>query len=175
MIRRFFASVIVFFVWLVPVSAKQGASQNQNDQDKDRTNSPHAAVIEDSGSTNTPGYRLIVQASGSAEWSVSRRRHSPACSRNTGNLPPDLTQKFFEDLRQLMPLSKLPVGHCAKSISFGATLRVIYQGSASPDLSCPASGAEADKLLNDLAEINKTLGVSTNVKGLPSACEQTTP
>jgi hypothetical protein len=175
MVRRFFGLVIIFFVWLVPASAKQGAAQNQNDQDKDGANSPQVAVIENSGSTNTPGYRLIVHASGSAEWAVSRRRHSPACSRNAGKLPSELTQRFFEDLRQLMPLSKLPVGQCAKSVSFGTTLRVTYQGSTSPDLSCPASGNETDQLLNDLAAINKALGVNANVRGLPSACEQATP
>lgn len=171
---RSFPCFFIVLAFLIPLSAQQGFSQNQDKENPDADNS-HAAVIVDSGSTNTPGYRLVIQASGSAGWSVSRRRNSPACSRNTGKLTSLLTQKFFRDLQTLMPLSKLTVSPCAKSASFGSTLHVTYEGSTSPDLSCPAGGNEAGELLNDLAEINKALGVNTNVSGLPQGCEQTFP
>jgi len=151
--------------------AKPGAPQDQT-KEAGAPSADQGATITDSGSTNTPGYRLTVHASGSAEWSVSRRRNSPACSGNKGKLPPELTRRFFGDLNNLMPLDKLPAGHCAKSASFGTTLRVTYQGAISPDLTCPGDGAQTGNLLNDLSDINRALGINTGVPGLPQGCEQ---
>src|SRR5579872_2146954 len=165
MIRRFVGLVIVVFVSMMYSLAMQDVPSNQQSEN-DRADSSQAAIIKDSGSTNTPGYRLIVYASGKAEWTLSRRRNSPVCSRSKGKLSPDLAQRFFQDLRGLMPLSNLPVEHCVKSASFGRTLRLSYGGTESPDLTCAASGTGAEKLRDDLSEINTALGISKNAKSL---------
>jgi hypothetical protein len=164
----------VFCLLIVPLSLTQGVPRNQSSE-TDRRSPPDAAVITDSGSTNTAGYRLVVYASRTVEWSVIRRRISHGCSQGTGKLPPELAQRFFRDLSDRMPLSKLPMGHCVKSASFGSTLRVSYGGTESPDLTCPASGIEAHKLLSDLAEINRVLGINKNMNGRPPSCEQAAP
>lgn len=168
MIRQM--SVFVIFLCLAFVLSYARQTPDQS-KESGGTNSDQA-IITDSGSTNTPGYQVTVHPSGSAEWSVSRRRNSPACPGQTGKLSPDLTQRFFQDLRSLMPLDKLPGGRCAKSVSFGTTLRVTYQGATSPDLTCPGNGAQIDNLSKDLSDINKALGINTSVTGVSHACEQ---
>ena len=160
--------VAVFYLALVLSYARQTQDQSK----ESGAASSDQAIITDSGSTNTPGYQVTVHPSGSAEWSVSRRRNSLACPGQTEKLSPDLTQRFFADLRSMMPLDKLPAGHCAKSVSFGTTLRVSYQGATSPDLTCPGNGAQTDNLLKDLSDINKALGINTSVTGASHACEQ---
>jgi hypothetical protein len=168
MIRQMSVFVIVLFFALALSYGRQTQDQSK---DSGGTNFDQA-IITDSGSTNTPGYQVTVHPSGSAEWSVSRRRNSPSCPGQTGKLSPDLTQRFFADLRGLMPLDKLPSGRCAKSVSFGTTLHVTYRNATSPDLTCPGNGAQTDNLLKDLSDINKALGVNTSVTGVAHACEQ---
>jgi hypothetical protein len=180
MVYRFFNSAVIFiFLALMlgvssarSVPPKPGAAQGQQQENGSPVLSL-AAVIENSGSTNTSGWRLTVYRSGSAEWTVSQRRNSPLCGKNKGTLSPELTRRFFRDLSSLMPLSKLPAGHCAKSASFGTAMRATFQGATSPDLTCPAGG-ETDQLLKDVGEIETALGIATQV-GAPSGCEQTAP
>lgn len=90
------------------------------------------AVIENTGSTNTAGVKLIVNRSGTAE--VQQRDAEP----RKATLDQQLTQSLFEDLNSIGPLSALPRTHCMKSVSFGTSLYVEYNGERSPDLSCPA-------------------------------------
>jgi hypothetical protein len=168
MTRQISIFVAVLSLALVLSYARETQDQSQ------QSGAAHSdqAIIADSGSTNTAGYQVTVHPSGSAEWSVSRRRNSPACPGQTGKLSAELTQRFFADLRSLMPLDRVPVGHCAKSVSFGTTLHVTYQGATSPDLTCPGNGAQTDNLLKDLSDINKALGINTGVTGASHACEQ---
>ena len=94
-------------------------------------NSAQQAIIENTGSTNAAGVKLIVKRSGAAE--VQPRN---AESRNT-TVDQQLTQRLFEDLNSIGPLSVLPRTHCMKSVSFGTALYIEYNGERSPDLSCP--------------------------------------
>lgn len=108
-----------------------------------------AAVILNTGSTNAPGYRVVVRRSGEAEYVRGDRR-------STGGVSPALADRFFTDLAASMPLSKLPGQLCAKSASFGTSLFVWWRGQRSPDLSCPgddrgrAVAADADEIANAL-------------------------
>lgn len=164
----------IFFFSMLPLSATQDAPRSQS-KETGSQNPPDAAVITDSGSTNAPGYRLVVYPSQAAEWTFLGRRSISGCSQGAGKLSPELTQRLFQDLRDLMPLSKLPVGHCAKSVSFGSTVRVRYGGTESPDLTCPAGGIEGRKLLGDLTEIERELGIGKNRNGLSTPCKQAAP
>jgi len=164
--RGFVVGVLILL--LVPCLGQQAPRQNHEQNESSKSH--NIVLIINSGSTNTPGYRLSVYASGRAEWFLFRRRNGPFCSSSNGKLPPELTQRLFSDLRSLMPLDKLPVAHCMKSISFGHTLQVTFEGVTSLDLSCAGNPTETDKLVKDLAEINTTLGISTNIPDLPRGC-----
>lgn len=93
---------------------------------------PQQATIEDTGSTNMAGVKMIVNPSGTAE--VQPRN---AQSRKT-TVDVHLSERLFQDLKSVGPLSALPPVHCIKSVSFGSSLYVEFNGERSPDLTCPA-------------------------------------
>jgi hypothetical protein len=96
--------------------------------------SSHAEII-NTGSTNTTGYSVFVSLSGNASWVLGSGIHDA------------------------QPLSKLPGGHGVKSISFGTSLYIEYQGQRTPDLSFPGN-AKAQVLAADAAAVAKALGLS---------------
>ena len=89
-----------------------------------------AAVILNTGSTNTIGYRIVVDASGRAQF-VQR------ASRANARVPEEIAAKLFADLRAAMPLSAIHILPCMKSASFGFETYLWWRGQRSPDLSCP--------------------------------------
>lgn len=92
---------------------------------------PHdAAVIMNTGSTNTPGYRIVVQRDGAVEFVQGN-------NRATARLKDATVKKVFDDLEAAMPLSKLRAGTCMKSASFGSSTFVYWRHQRSPDVSCP--------------------------------------
>ena len=111
------------------------------------------AVIVNSGSTNTAGYRLRISADGSAYL-------------NQANLPlhrqisPQLVARFFNELHQTGGVASLPDAHCMKSASFGTTTRIEYRGQTSPDISCPANSTLERALYVDAQAIANAAGVS---------------
>src|SRR5579864_500568 len=115
-----------------------------------------AAVILNTGSTNTTGYRIVVQQSGKAEF-------VDGSTRATGQIPLPLAAKFFRDLSDAMPLSTLPREQCMKSASFGTSLFVWWRGQRSPDLSCPGD-AKAQALGSDAAAVAQALHVSSGLR-----------
>lgn len=169
MILKLSTLVVPVLFGVTFVSAKQ-ESPGRPPQKGNASTQTDFAVIEYSGSTNTPGYRLSIDANGKAEWTLFRRRNSPVCSQNKRTLTPELAQQFFDDLRRLTPLEKLASGFCAKSASFGTTLRVRYGGAESPDLSCVVRTPGVETLLTDLGKIATALQIRTDLKSLPSAC-----
>lgn len=115
-----------------------------------------SAVILDTGSSNTLGYRIVVQPSGSAEYVMGDATHG-------GRLPNALAVRFFRDLSAAMPLSQLRANQCMKSASFGISLFVWWRGQRSPDVSC--SGPPEVAALNaDLSGIASALGIRTTVR-----------
>ncbi len=106
------------------------------------------AVIIDSGSTNTAGFRIVVERSGKA---VCTGRRSAS---ETRKVPKELLRRFYVDLEK--PLAELPKHACMKSASFGTTLTIEFGGQTSPDLSCGDHGDERLKtLIADMHEIVK--------------------
>lgn len=106
------------------------------------------AVVEDSGSTNSPGLRVMVEPDGNAsvELRDGEVRHV--------TLNRDLCKRFLHDLSEAGSLAALPARHCAKSVSFGSRLTVEFNGEKSPDLSCPgAPDARMEALEKDAREI----------------------
>lgn len=109
-----------------------------------------AAVVLNSGSTNTAGFRIVIERDGHADY-VS------AAGRNSGRVTADQAQKFFSDLQAAGSLRALPTAPCAKSISFGTSTFVWWKlGGRSPDLSCPTNKAGA-ALAYDVSAIANAL------------------
>lgn len=114
-------------------------------------------VILNSGSTNRAGFRIVVDRSGHAAYTVvARRKPANPAEPVERALPSALVQRFFSDLDAARPLSALPYQHCMKSISFGTTLLVELGAEKTPDLSCPAeSSSQIQNLKRDVNEIVK--------------------
>jgi hypothetical protein len=112
---------------------------------------PLVAVITNTGSTNTLGYRIGVGRGGQANVTVGDRH-------NSSQIPLMITRRFFKDLNDAKPLGKLAVGKCMKSASFGGSTYVGFGGQQSPDLSCP--GDQMSRTLHDdIDEIIKAVNL----------------
>ena len=111
----------------------------------------NVAIILNSGSTNTIGYRIYVSPSGEVNYVDGK-------GSNQGKLSEKLTKKFFRDLKVAEPLSNLPKQSCIKSVSFGTTTTIRLAGEESPDISCPGN-AKIQRLDNDVIAIAKALNV----------------
>jgi hypothetical protein len=111
-----------------------------------------AAIIVNSGSTNTQGFRIVVRPDRSAIVTIGTAQVVKK------ELTAATTQAFFKDLGAAGSLDKLEHEPCMKSASFGTTTRVTYKGNTTPDLSC-ASGESASNLNADIAKIRTEAGV----------------
>jgi hypothetical protein len=116
-----------------------------------------AAVIFDTGSTNASGYRIVIGRTGAAEFVDGSMRAS-------GHVDADLTGAFFRHASEAMPLSKMRIAPCMKSVSFGSSMYVWWRGQRSPDLMCPGSTAAAG-LARSASSIAAALGVTSTPRG----------
>lgn len=122
-----------------------------------------SAVITDSGSTNTAGFRIEVGASGEAVYAPKPRRAGQGSRMGkqpvTRQVPSALLKRFFADLGNARPLASLPSQGCMKSVSFGTTLTIEYGDEKSPDLRCGDHGnAKLKALIQDSSEIIQLFG-----------------
>jgi hypothetical protein len=121
------------------------------------------AVIENSGSTNTAGFQILIEKSGAAEYVPGRRRRDAegetAVASQRRSIPRELARRFYADLEAAAPLHSLPTPHCMKSVSFGTRLTVTMGSEKSPDLSCGDGGnAALGALIRDVNEIVALFG-----------------
>jgi hypothetical protein len=115
------------------------------------------AVIVNSGSTNAAGFRIIVERSGNAEYTVRPRRVENTAAKPVQRKVPDaLVRRLYADLEAAQPLSALPHRGCFKSASFGTKVTIEDGKEISPDLSCPEErDAHIRALMRDVSEIVK--------------------
>jgi hypothetical protein len=95
---------------------------------------PGDAVIRNSGSTNTSGYTIVVHPDFSADV------YEQGAARHATIIEPQ-AKWLFARLKENQPLAALGGGHCMKSASFGTTTSIAYNGTTTPDLSCPGRAA----------------------------------
>lgn len=117
---------------------------------------PGEALVLKSNSTNAAGYRLRIFADG---WTTLQQGDVPSRKR----VPMALVQRFFADLRAAGPLDRIAAQRCMKSASFGTTLRIVYEGKMSPDVSCPGG---AQQLVQDVMALADAAGVSLTPRPL---------
>ena len=119
---------------------------------------PDTATIVDSGSTNANGYTIRIGSDGNASVTYEPRGGSPAGAPKRFTVPAATTARFFADLAAARKGNAASVP-CMKSVSFGSTLKVTWQGWTSPDLTCPPKDALGEALVSDVAAIRNAGGV----------------
>ncbi len=122
-----------------------------------------SVVIVNSGSTNRAGFQIVVERSGRAEYTAKPRRFGPQSGEVPGTvrkeLPRALVLRLYSDLKAAQPLSSLPEPRCMKSVSFGTTLTLQFNGQKTPDLSCGDGGNSSfQALIRDVKEIVAAFG-----------------
>jgi hypothetical protein len=117
------------------------------------------AVIVDSGSTNTAGYRIEMWSDGSATIALHRRGVAPGAAQpfSVGGA---VTARLFADL-QAAKVANVTGSPCMKSASFGSTTRVSWHGWTSPDLDCPSENALLTSVIRDVNLIRAASGIGS--------------
>ncbi len=105
---------------------------------------PDAAVIRNSGSTNTAGYIIAISPDGRTLIRQNGETTNATLARPQTNW-------LLAKLRGFAPLDALPLGHCMRSASFGSSTTISYGGVTTPDLGCAVSDQER--------ELARTVGV----------------
>lgn len=113
-----------------------------------------SAVIVNSGSTNTIGYKISVWSDGTASVTMQQREGSSASRPKSFNVPSPIATHFFSDLAAARSGKAVTVP-CMKSASFGTSTHVTWQGWVSPDLDCPPKDSLGQALAKDVEEIVK--------------------
>ncbi|CAF0857110.1 unnamed protein product [Adineta steineri] len=121
-------------------------------------------TIVNSGSTNTPGYTIIIQNDGNTHYYIAPSRaqiansdgtcQQPTWTNGTAQLSSSTRKSLYCQIKHCEPFNKLPVESCGKSVSFGFTLKLTYNGETTPDLSCPTTN---QKLENLITTVNKVI------------------
>lgn len=112
-----------------------------------------AAVIANSGSTNSAGYTLVVTPDGAA----TIRQYDGATQKAVGA---PQTRWLFKLLADAGPLDALGLAHCMKSASFGTSLHVAWNDRTSGDLSC-GGDATSRELARTIGVIVRQLDIAT--------------
>lgn len=127
------------------------------------------ATINVSGSTNTLPYSITIYSDGSAKAVVQGSNSGQTLPASTINV-----QALQDLLNQTGDVSKITTGFCAKSVSFGTTTTISYNGKTSGDLQCiktDASTPQAYKyLVNFVINLQAEFKINTArhpVTGLP--------
>ena len=117
------------------------------------------ATIVNSGSTNSYGYSIQVAASGKASATLQAKGAAVPNTAKTFTLAPATVARFFEDLAAARKGNAESIP-CMKSVSFGTTVHITWQGWVSPDLSCPPKDALGAALVKDVDEIRQASGMA---------------
>jgi hypothetical protein len=117
------------------------------------------AVIVDSGSTNTSGYRIEIWSDGSASIVLQKRGVTQGAPKAFA-VTAGVAAQFFANLKAVRGanVNTLP---CMKSASFGTTTRVSWHGWTSPDLDCPSDRAVLNALIASVNKIRAASGIGT--------------
>jgi hypothetical protein len=141
-------ALVLAFVELLP-SNSSGAQQAIRSEDHQATPTTKQemkqgvesilAIITQSGSTNSRGYKVVIHNDGSATAEIGGTsfafRTEPSRSQQ---FPPGTidTKTLRRLLTQIGDVSRIPIGSCAKSVSFGTRTQITYASKTSGDLQC---------------------------------------
>jgi hypothetical protein len=116
------------------------------------------AVIVNSGSTNTAGFKITVHSAGPSTAVMMNRQGVAQSAAHSFTVSAKQAGSLFADLKaaKAAPASE---GGCMKSVSFGTSTHVQWQGWTSPDLDCPADNAAVTALKKDVDSIRTAAGI----------------
>lgn len=127
--------------------------------------------IVNSGSSNFGGYTIELQQNGIVKWTVGYRFRpisstTPSTSVTSTpqmsiRLPSGLVANVFQKVRQALPLNQFPANFCIKSVSFGTSLHLSYNGQQSPDLNCPLKDSRLISLNKVVREVVSALHIES--------------
>jgi hypothetical protein len=112
---------------------------------------PGATLIVNGGSTNFAGFKIAIERDGAAVYEM-------ASGVARGHVAPATAKWLFARLAADRPLDKLPTGQCMKSVSFGSSTTIAWNGETTPDITC-AGDPRVQELNRTVAAIEKQLGV----------------
>jgi hypothetical protein len=115
----------------------------------------NAALVAVSASTNAHAFAIVLQNNGSACLSQDGIYAMATASGLD-------SAQFFSDLNANSPLANVATdAGCPKSVSFGTTTELTYEGSTSGDVSCaPSPASPAASLYNDTLKIENDISAS---------------
>jgi hypothetical protein len=115
--------------------ASQTSSQPTAGQEMKEGMEENLATIMQSRSTNSRGYKVAIHNDGSATVEIDAFRMEPPRSQE---FPPGTidTKALRRLLTEVGDVSRIPIGNCAKSVSFGTRTQIAYAGKTSGDLQC---------------------------------------
>jgi hypothetical protein len=116
------------------------------------------AVIVNSGSTNTAGFKITVHSNGPSTAVMLNRQGVAQSTAHSFTVSTKQAGSLFADLKaaKAAPASQ---GGCMKSASFGTSTHVQWQGWTSPDLDCPSDDAAITALKNDVSAVRTAAGI----------------
>jgi len=119
-----------------------------------------SAVIVDSGSTNTAGYKIEVWSDGTGTVALQAWRGAAAAPPKKFAMAAGVTTRFFADLKAARA-AKVAGSPCMKSASFGTTTHVSWHEWKSPDLDCPSENPLLSAVIKDVNAIRAASGIGT--------------
>jgi hypothetical protein len=120
-------------------AATIGQAQMPAEQQVEQRPKGVLAVITQSHSTNSLGYRLVIHHDGSALAEIGKADVEGGAGRSRSQrFPPGTVdtvalQRFLDEIGDV---SKIPTGFCPKSVSFGTRTEITYARKTSGDLQC---------------------------------------
>ncbi|CAF1345351.1 unnamed protein product [Rotaria magnacalcarata] len=112
-----------------------------------------------SSSTNTPGYRVEIEHNGDVHYYIAPQRvgtislngvgqqsSSNSGTNGAAKLSGKTTKDLYHHIKQCEPFNKLTIETCAKSVSFGLSLKLTYNGQTTPDLTYPTNNTHLANL-----------------------------
>jgi hypothetical protein len=94
-------------------------------------------IITNSGSTNSPGYTLTINKDGSGSIKYEKGTwYFKTYTDKTFSTGTFDSSHLAAILAQIKDVGTIPSHGCARSISFGSTTSITYDGKTSSDISC---------------------------------------
>jgi hypothetical protein len=129
------------------------------------------AVILNSGSTNLYGYTIQVWSDGKGSVTLQEPGGRVVTTPKPFGLPPTIAVLFFSDLAAARKGNVTTVP-CMKTVSFGTSTHITWQGWESPDLTCPAKDSLGHALVRDVDAIRQAAGIpNLPVRSAPPTTE----
>src|SRR5437879_3615229 len=151
-------SVVVVFIFLLTTIAKRILAMARSISRHPQDTNGVLAVITNSGSTNAPGSTLTIMKDGSGSLTYQKGAQEERFSRFVNKTFPRGTfesNQLENMLIQIKDVGTIPNRDCLKSVSFGSTTTITYQGKTSGDLSCLSN--EDSKIFLDLKKLVQSM------------------